>query len=79
MVQNHWASYSTCVCLLLNMWQLRFWFGLRQLCDVNHEADVQIKLSSNSPALRDQVELHDLTRQRVASGHVSLDLRVEVG
>lgn len=51
-------------------------FGLRQLCDVKHCADAQVKLSQNSPQLRYKVQLHDLTQQRVVSGCVGLELEV---
>ncbi len=46
---------------------------------MKHEADAQVELSQNGPELGDQVELHDLTQQRVVSGRMSLELKVGVG
>ena len=65
--------------LLRGMFRLRLWFGLRQLCDVKHEADAQVELSQDGPELGDQVKLHDLTQQRVVPGCMSLELRAKEG
>ncbi|KAI4790166.1 hypothetical protein KUCAC02_034803 [Chaenocephalus aceratus] len=37
--------------------------GLRQLSDVENDADSQIELPEDGPQLWDQIELHDLTQQ----------------
>lgn len=68
-----------CVRLLFCARRLRVWFRLRQLCNVKDDADPQVKLTENSPELGDQIELHDLTQQRVVSRCMSSELKVQVG
>lgn len=46
---------------------------------MKHQANTQVEPSQNSPQLWDQVELHDLTKQRVVPGRMSLELKVQVG
>lgn len=49
--------------------------GLRQLGDVENDADSQIELPEDGPQLWDQIELHDLTQQGVISGRMGFKLR----
>ena len=48
--------------------------GLRQLSDVENDADSQIELPEDGPQLWDQIELHDLTQQGVISGRMGFKL-----
>lgn len=45
-----------------------------RVSDVEHEADAQKELPQDGSQLRDQVELHDLTQQRVVTGCMGLEL-----
>lgn len=49
------------------------WF--QTLGDLEHQSDAQEELAQDGPQLRDQVKLHDLTKQRVVSGSVGLELQ----
>lgn len=51
--------------------------GFQTLGDLEHQSDAQEELAQDGPQLRDQVKLHDLTKQRVVSGHVGLELKRE--
>lgn len=47
--------------------------------DLENQSNAQEKLAQDGPQLRDQVELHDFTEQRVIAGRVSLELRRKHG
>lgn len=49
--------------------------GPGQLRDVKDDADAQVELPQNGSQLGDQVELHDLTQERVVPGCVGLELK----
>lgn len=44
------------------------------MSDVEHEPDAQEELPQDGSQLGDQVELHDVTQQRVVTGGVGLEL-----
>lgn len=58
----------------LDAWRLILF---QTLGDLEHQSDAQEELAQDGPQLRDQVKLHDLTKQRVVSGRVGLELQRE--